>query len=109
MLLLFESTPAGGRQTFSQRRGRGMRTGLERLFRPKSIAVVGGGAWCANVIRKCREIGYAGPIWPVHPERREIEGEPAFADISSLPDGPDATFVGVNRHATIDVVAAPLL
>ncbi len=83
-----------------------MKPGLERLFRPKTIAVVGGGAWCANVIRKCREIGFDGPIWPVHPERAEIEGEPAFRDIMALPDAPDATFVGVNRRTTIDVVAA---
>lgn len=83
-----------------------MKPGLERLFRPKTIAVVGGGAWCANVIRKCREIGFDGPIWPVHPERAEIEGEPAFRDIMALPDAPDATFVGVNRRTTIEVVAA---
>lgn len=83
-----------------------MKPGLERLFRPKTIAVVGGGAWCANVIRKCREIGFAGPVWPVHPGREQIEGEAAFRDVAALPGPPDATFVGVNRHATIDVVAA---
>lgn len=83
-----------------------MRPGLERLFRPKSIAVVGGGAWCANVIRRCREIGFAGPIWPVHPERDEIAGEAAFRDIADLPAAPDASFIGVNRRATIGVVAA---
>lgn len=83
-----------------------MKPGLERLFRPKTIAVVGGGPWCANVIRKCREIGFAGPVWPVHPGREQIEGEAAFRDVAALPGPPDATFVGVNRHTTIDVVAA---
>ena len=83
-----------------------MKPGLERLFRPQSIAVVGGGAGCANVIRKCREIGYGRPIWPVHPDRAEIAGETAFRDVAALPGAPDATFVGVNRRATIEVVAA---
>lgn len=83
-----------------------MKPGLERLFRPKSIAVVGGGAWCANVIRKCDEIGFAGPIWPVHPERKEIAGKVAYTDVATLPGAPDATFIGVNRRATIDVVRA---
>ena len=81
-----------------------MKPGLERLFRPKSIAVIGGGTWCANVIVKCREIGFAGPIWPVHPERPEVAGEPAFRDVEALPGAPDATFIGVNRRATIDMV-----
>jgi len=80
--------------------------GLERLLRPRSIAVVGGGTWCANVVRECRRIGFTGPVWPVHPERSEIGGEPAFAGIDLLPEAPDATFIGVNRDATIAAVRA---
>jgi acyl-CoA synthetase (NDP forming) len=40
----------------------------------------------------------------VHPSRRTIGGVPAFAALSDLPAPPDATFIGVNRHATLDVV-----
>lgn len=79
---------------------------LDRLLRPRSIAVVGGGGWCANVIRECRRVGFQGAIWPVHPTRTEVEGLPAFASIEQLPEAPDAAFVGVNREATIGVVAA---
>lgn len=77
---------------------------LSRVLQPKSIAVVGGGAWCASVIKECQKIGFAGDIWPVHPTRSEVSGLPAYADIDSLPDGPDAAFVGVNRHLTVDIV-----
>jgi hypothetical protein len=42
---------------------------LSRLLRPRSIAVIGGGTWCANVIEECRKIGFPGPVWPVHPTR----------------------------------------
>lgn len=79
--------------------------GLDRLLRPRSIAVVGGGGWCANVIEQCRKIGYAGEIWPVHPSRATVAGLTAYPDIDSLPGAPDAAFVGVNRDATIEVVA----
>lgn len=79
---------------------------LERLMRPRSIAVVGGGSWCRNVIAECRKIGFAGPIWPVHPDKAEIEGLTAYPSVAALPEAPDAAFVGVNREASIAVVAA---
>ncbi|QGX99383.1 CoA-binding protein [Roseovarius faecimaris] len=77
---------------------------LSRLFRPRSIAVVGGGAWCANVIEQCRKMGFDGPIWPVHPTKPEIGGLPATARLEDLPEPPDATFIGVNRYVTVETV-----
>ncbi|MEX3017906.1 acetate--CoA ligase family protein [Gymnodinialimonas hymeniacidonis] len=77
---------------------------LSRLLRPRSIAVIGGGAWCENVIREARAFGFKGPIWPVHPTRTTVAGECAVADVSELPDAPDASFVGVNRHATVEII-----
>ncbi|WP_206020988.1 acetate--CoA ligase family protein [Antarcticimicrobium luteum] len=79
--------------------------GLDRLLRPRTIAVIGGGAWCANVIEQCQKIGFTGEIWPVHPSRDTVAGVAAFADVDSLPAAPDAAFIGVNRDATIDAVA----
>ncbi len=77
---------------------------LSRLLRPRSIAVIGGGTWCANVIEQCRKFGFDGDIWPVHPSRTEVAGLPAFAHLDKLPAAPDASFVGVNRNATLDTV-----
>lgn len=79
-------------------------TRLERLLRPKSIAVLGAG-WAKNVVEQCGRIGFAGPVWPVHPTRAEIGDLPAYKSLADLPQAPDATFIGVNRHATIEVVA----
>ncbi|UWQ24662.1 acetate--CoA ligase family protein [Leisingera aquaemixtae] len=79
---------------------------LSRLFRPKSIAVIGGGAWCRLVIEQCRKMGFDGAIWPVHPKAEVVAGLPAFKDADSLPEAPDAAFIGVNRFATIEVVRA---
>ncbi len=78
---------------------------LSRLLRPRAIAVIGGGAWCAQVVGQCRAAGFEGAIWPVHPSAPEIAGAPAFCDLDALPGVPDAVFIGVNRHATINIVA----
>jgi acyl-CoA synthetase (NDP forming) len=78
---------------------------LARLLAPRSIAVFGGG-WAVNVIEQCRRMGFAGPIWPVHPEKAEVCGLPAFPSVADLPAAPDAAFVGVNRHASIEIVRA---
>ncbi|PJE38053.1 acyl-CoA synthetase [Pseudooceanicola lipolyticus] len=77
---------------------------FSRLFSPGSIAVVGGGSWCAAVVSQCRDSGFDGPVWPVHPSRPEVEGLPAYPSVAALPGVPDAAFIGVNREKTIDVV-----
>jgi len=79
-------------------------TALSRLLRPQSIAVLGAG-WAGNVVEQCHKMGFAGPVWPVHPTRARIGGLACYPSLSDLPAPPDATFIGVNRHATLDVVA----
>ncbi|MEQ9692923.1 acetate--CoA ligase family protein [Shimia sp. SDUM112013] len=81
-----------------------MNTKLSRLFSPRSIAVIGGGAWCANVIDQSRRMGFEGEIWPVHPKADEIGGLAVYRRIEDLPSAPDACFVGVNRFVTIEAV-----
>ncbi len=80
-------------------------SGLERLLRPGSLTVVGGGPWCEAVIAQCRRMGFQGDIWPIHPYKSALAGVPAFAALDDLPGVPDAAFIGVNRQATIAQVA----
>ncbi|OJJ09028.1 acyl-CoA synthetase [Alphaproteobacteria bacterium AO1-B] len=77
---------------------------LNRLLNPRSIAVVGGGTWCESVLKQCRSFGYTGQLTAVHPKRSEIAGFPAVSSLDQLNEAPDAIFVGVNRHATIEVI-----
>ncbi|WP_299370919.1 acetate--CoA ligase family protein [uncultured Tateyamaria sp.] len=77
-----------------------------RMMRPRSIAVVGGGAWCAQVVQQLAQFGFDGPVWPVHPRVAVVAGLGAYPTVGDLPDAPDAVFVGVNRHATVEVVRA---
>ncbi|AXI48449.1 acyl-CoA synthetase [Sulfitobacter sp. SK012] len=76
-----------------------------RLIRPSSICVIGGGAWCAQIILQSQRMGYEGSIHAVHPRGIEIEGITAVQSLADLPLVPDAVFIGVNRHATVNVVA----
>ncbi len=78
---------------------------LRRLLHPSSIAVFGG-TWAENVISQCVRSGFEGEIWPVHPTRDNIAGHPCYRSVTDLPKAPDAAFVGVNRHATLEVVEA---
>jgi acyl-CoA synthetase (NDP forming) len=79
---------------------------LSRLLRPRSVAVVGGGAWGRAVVMQLGKLGFPGAVWPVHPSAAEVGGLPAFASLDALPAAPDAAFVGVNRRATVEVVGA---
>ena len=76
---------------------------LERLLRPRSIAVFGG-VQAAAVVKQCLKMGFAGDIWPVHPSKDEVAGVKAYRSVAELPGAPDAAFVGVNRFLTIDIV-----
>lgn len=77
---------------------------LDRLLRPKSIAIIGGGAFGTNVVEQCLKMNYAGKIWPVHPSRLDVHGVAAFKSVADLPAAPDAAFVAVNRNLTIDII-----
>jgi acyl-CoA synthetase (NDP forming) len=78
---------------------------LERVLRPKSIAAIGG-LQAGRVVEQCKLMGYAGEIWPVHPSKSEVHGVPAYRSVQDLPGAPDAAFIGVNRHLTIEIVKA---
>lgn len=78
---------------------------LNRLLRPKTIAVVGGGAWCRQVVLQCQKMGFEGAIWPMHPSANDVCGLPVFRHLADMPSAPDATFIGVNRDATIGIVS----
>jgi len=66
---------------------------LDRLFSPRSIALVGAstreGSVGAVVARNLLKSGFRGPVWPVNPKHREIAGIPAFREVADLPEAPD--------------------
>jgi acyl-CoA synthetase (NDP forming) len=82
-----------------------MKRDLKRLLRPKSIVLIGGGSWGAQVIKQSKRMGFQGNLYIVHPKGVGFEGVKAVRSLADLPEVPDAAFIGVNRFATVDVVA----
>jgi acyl-CoA synthetase (NDP forming) len=77
--------------------------GLDRLFRPKSVAVIGGGYWARSIIEQCRKIGFQGAIYPIHPKATDVDGIPVYRTLTDVPETPVAAFFCVNRNATFVV------
>ena len=77
---------------------------LQRLLKPKSIAVIGGKE-AERVIEQALKMGFDGAIWPVHPARQQVCGLQCYRAVTDLPYPPDVAYVAVNRHRTIEIVA----
>ncbi len=79
------------------------KTALERLLRPKTVAVFGGDD-AAEVVRQCRAIGFDGDIWAVNPRRDDLEGIACVASLEDLPSVPDASFVAAPPQASLQII-----
>ncbi|MDH3533900.1 MAG: acetate--CoA ligase family protein [Gammaproteobacteria bacterium] len=76
---------------------------LEKLLRPKTIAVIGGDS-AVEVVRQCQAIGFDGEIWAVNPRRPDLAGIPCIPSIDALPGIPDASFVAAPPAASLDII-----
>ena len=76
---------------------------MQRLLRPKSVAVIGGDI-AASVIRTLGRTGFEGSIWPVNPGRKQIADRACFPSLAAMPGIPDAAFVAVNHKQTVAVI-----
>lgn len=69
------------------------------LFEPKTVAVVGasakGGALPNVFIRRIREFGYQGAIYPIHPSADEIDGLKAYRSLGETPDPVDYAYIAI--------------
>ena len=79
------------------------RANLDRLFKPRHVAVIGGRD-AETVAGECKRIGFTGPFWPVNPKRSHIGGHACFASLDDLPEAPDAVFLAVPKDAAIEAL-----
>jgi acetate---CoA ligase (ADP-forming) len=81
---------------------------LERLLRPRSVAVVGAtdrdGSYGAQALISLQAIGYAGEVWGVNPGRGEVLGRPCVPSLADLPDAVDAVVVAIPAAGVPDVI-----
>ncbi|MGY3944313.1 bifunctional acetate--CoA ligase family protein/GNAT family N-acetyltransferase [Aeromonas tecta] len=83
-------------------------SGLDRLFKPQSIAVIGASTDPQKaghvVIRHLLAGQFKGPILPVSPHSQAIAGVLAYPDIASLPLAPDLAIVCTKRERVLPLI-----
>jgi acyl-CoA synthetase (NDP forming) len=79
---------------------------LHRLIAPRSIALIGAGAWTDAVAAGNIAIGYTGALWRVHPTRASTATTTYYKSIADLPGIPDAAFVAVPNQEAPGVAGA---
>ncbi|WP_243373136.1 bifunctional acetate--CoA ligase family protein/GNAT family N-acetyltransferase [Microvirga solisilvae] len=81
---------------------------LDKLFSPRSIAVVGAspraGSMGLTFLKNLIEGGFQGNLYPVNPHHKQIEELPCFASIAKLPETPDLVVVAVPPRSVLDVI-----
>lgn len=80
-----------------------MKAGMDRLLRPKSIAIVGASpkptSPGARILGNLTRCGFKGSIFLVNPGRTELEGRPCVPSVSDLPLGIDLAALCVPKAA----------
>ena len=83
---------------------------LAAALDPQSIAVIGASENPEKIggrpIKYMLRAGYKGRLYPINPNRAEIQGLKAYPDIASLPEAPDLTIVAVPGMGAVGAVAA---
>jgi len=78
---------------------------LDKIFRPRSIAVVGASrdtqALGHQVLKCLVEGGYTGPLYPVNPRAKVVHSLPCFQKVADLPDGVDLAVIAVPASRVI--------
>lgn len=81
---------------------------IERLLRPRSVAIVGAsatpGALGAAVLANLKRSGFAGDIHLVNPNRTHIGEHPCLQSIEALPQAVDAAVLAIPRAGVLEAV-----
>src|ERR1700730_14829392 len=83
-----------------------MTADIRRLIAPRSIALIGAGAWTDAVVAGNAALGYDGAIWRVHPTRTSTAAASYYRSVADLPAAPDAAFIAVPNHEAPAVAGA---
>ncbi len=81
---------------------------LERLFKPRAVAVIGATSEAARVGRIIFEtlLRSDRPIYPVHPSQRTILGCPVFKRVEDLPSDVDLAVIATGAERVVDAAEA---
>lgn len=86
------------------------RAQMDRLLRPRSIALVGAsptpGSFGASVLANLDAANYSGTLYLINPKRTEITGRPCLASVDALPEGVDCAVLMIPRDSVLATIEA---
>lgn len=81
---------------------------LRPVLQPSAVAVIGASRTPGNLGRRVFDSliasGFRGPVYPVNPQARDIDGHRCFASARDLPAGVDLAIVAVPHDAVLAAV-----
>ena len=81
---------------------------LNRIFYPRSVAIIGAGVDPTKVGHAVMDSivtgKFQGRIYPIHTRHEEIFNYPVFKDINDLPEVPDMAVVALNQKASVKMI-----
>lgn len=84
--------------------------GLDALFRPRSIAVIGASRKTQTIGRELLgnliQYGFEGPVYPVNPHARSVASVPCYKSIDAIPGEVDLAVIVVPAVQVLGVVTA---
>lgn len=87
-----------------------MTTGLEQVFAPSSVAVVGASNRPnmpgAKIVANLFNYGFPGDVFPMSIKEPEIQGHRAFPSIDALPHVPDLVVIAIDLDRGVDELEA---
>jgi acetate---CoA ligase (ADP-forming) len=83
---------------------------LDRLLRPRSVAVVGAsdtpGSFGESLLSNLERAGFAGDLHLINPKRLQLRGRVCLPSIDELPPGVDCAVLSIPGSAVVDAVEA---
>lgn len=83
---------------------------FDHLFEPKTIAVVGASTTSSTMantfIRRMKDFGYAGDIYPIHPKADELEGFKAYPSLAETPQPIDYAYIAIGAKRIPQLLSA---
>jgi acyl-CoA synthetase (NDP forming) len=83
---------------------------LRAALEPRSVAVIGASDNPNKIggrpLLYLHRFGFKGKVYPINPNRPEVQGFKAFASMTDLPESPDAAVIALPGDAAIDAVRA---
>lgn len=85
-------------------------TGLDAIFRPRSVAVIGAsrerGTIGAEIFHNLLEHGFDGPVYPVNAKAHVVQSVLAYASVTDIPGELDLAIIVVPAAHVLEVLEA---